>query len=125
MISSTTGGASVPVTSGNLLFHVIIDDFDRTFSMDGPGGPNGIRLHYEMMRTSREQKKKLRDFDLRTESQEAALAEMRAYFPDYTFLGSWTSASKMKLAQSQFQNRHLYPFHSLLNVFGGGRGTSE
>jgi hypothetical protein len=80
------------VISGNLLFHVIIDDFNRTFSMDGPGGPNGIRLHYELMRVSREQKKKLRDFDVRAESQEGALAEIRAILPDYTFLGSWAAA---------------------------------
>jgi hypothetical protein len=78
--------------SGNLLFHVVIDDINRTFSMDGPGGPNGVRLHYEMIRVSRAQKKKLRDFDVRAESQEAALAEMRANFPDYTFLGSWDAA---------------------------------
>ena len=46
------------------MFHVIIDDFNRVFSIDGPGGPNGIRLHHEMMQVTREQKKKLRDFDL-------------------------------------------------------------
>jgi hypothetical protein len=94
MSPSTTGSASIALTSGDLLFHVLIDDFNRTFSMDGPSGPNGIRLHYEMMRMSREQKKKLRDFDLRAESQEVALAEMRAHFPDYTFLGSWANAQE-------------------------------
>ena len=62
MIPSTTGSAAVPVTTGNLLFHVIVDDFNRTFSMDGPGGPNGIRLHYEMMRVARTQAKILGDF---------------------------------------------------------------
>jgi hypothetical protein len=92
MIPSNTGSASIPLTSGNLVFHVIIDDFNRNFSMDGPGDPNGIRLHYEIMRLSREQKTKLRDFDLRAESQKVALAEMRAHFPDYTFLGSWANA---------------------------------
>src|SRR6266481_1158270 len=76
MIPSTTGSAAVPVTTGNLLFHVIVDDFNRIFSMDGPGGPNGIRLHYEMMRVARTQAKILRDFDVRAESREAALAEM-------------------------------------------------
>jgi hypothetical protein len=89
MIPSNTGSASIPLTSGNLVFHVIIDDFNRTFSMDGPGDPNGIRLHYEIMRLSREQKTKLRDSDLRAESQKVALAEMRAHFPDYTF---WANA---------------------------------
>jgi hypothetical protein len=92
VIPSTTGSASVPLTSGKLVCHVIVDDFYRTFSVDGPGGPNGIRLHYEMMRMSREQKKKLRDFDLRGESQEAVMAEMRTHFPDYTFLGTWANA---------------------------------
>jgi hypothetical protein len=82
----------VPVTTGKLLFHVIVDNFNRAFSMDGPGGPNGIRLHYEMQRVAREQKKNLRDFDLKAESQEAALAEMKASFPNYTFLGSWAAA---------------------------------
>jgi hypothetical protein len=92
MIPSTTGSPAAPVITGNLLFHVIVDDFNRTFSLDGPGGPNGIRLHYEMMRVSREQKKKLHDFDVRAVSKEAALAEMKAYFSDYTFLGSWAAA---------------------------------
>jgi hypothetical protein len=92
MIPSTTGNAAVPVTTGNLLFHVIVDDFNRTFSMDGPGGPNGIRLHYEMMRVARTQAKILQDFDVRAESREAALAEMKAQFPDYIFLGSWAAA---------------------------------
>ena len=92
MIPSTTGSAAVSVTTGNLLFHVIVDDFNRTFSMDGPGGPNGIRLHYEMMRVARTQAKILRDFDVRAESREAALAEMKAQFPDYIFLGSWAAA---------------------------------
>src|SRR6266404_4741768 len=78
MIPSTTGSAAVPVTTGNLLFHVIVDDFNRTFSMDGPGGSNGIRLHYEMMRVARTQAKILRDFDVRAESREAALAEKTA-----------------------------------------------
>ncbi len=89
MIPSTTGSAAVPVTTGNLLFHVIVDDFNRTFSMDGPGGPNGIRLHYEMMRVARTQAKILRDFDVRAESREAALAEMKAQFPGFPITFFW------------------------------------
>jgi hypothetical protein len=54
-----------PTISGKLLFHVIVDDFHRTCSIDGPGGPNGVRLHYEMLQAARAEKKKLRDFDLR------------------------------------------------------------
>jgi hypothetical protein len=92
MIPSTTGSAALPVTTGNQLFHVIVDDFNRTLTMDRPAGPNGIRLHYEMMRVARTQAKILRDFDVRAESREAALAEMKAQFPDYIFLGSWAAA---------------------------------
>jgi hypothetical protein len=59
--------AAIP---GRLPFHVIVDDFHRTFSIDGPGGPNGVRLHYEMQQAARREKKKLRDFDLRAGSHE-------------------------------------------------------
>jgi hypothetical protein len=79
-------------TSGALIFHVIVDDFNRTFSIDGPEGPSGVRLHYEMQQVTRKQTKKLRDFDLRAESFEAVLAEIKSRFPDYTFLGTWTKA---------------------------------
>jgi hypothetical protein len=51
-----------------------------------------VRLHYEMLRVVREQNKKLRDFDIRAESREAALAEMKTRFPGYTFLGTWAEA---------------------------------
>jgi hypothetical protein len=60
--------------------------------MDGPEGPSGVRLHYEMLRVARWQKKKLRDFDLRAESRKAALVEMKLRFPNYTFLGTWAEA---------------------------------
>jgi hypothetical protein len=81
-----------PTISGKLLFHVIVDDFHRTFSIDGPGGPNGVRLHYEMRQVARAEKKMLRDFDLRADSHEAALAEMQNHFPGYQFLGTWASS---------------------------------
>jgi hypothetical protein len=51
-----------------------------------------VRLHYEMQQVIRQQNKKLRDFDLRAESFEAALAEIKTRFPDYTFLGTWVEA---------------------------------
>jgi len=82
----------VPAIWGRLLFHVIVDDFGRTFSMEDPRGPNGVRLHYEMRQVARNQKKRLRDFDIRTESREAALAEMKKSFPGYTFVGTWASS---------------------------------
>jgi hypothetical protein len=37
-------------------------------------------LHYEMLQAARAEKKKLRDFDLRMDSHEAALAEMQNHF---------------------------------------------
>ena len=37
---------------------------------------------------------KLRDFDLRAESFDAALAELKTHLPDYTFLGTWLEASR-------------------------------
>jgi hypothetical protein len=45
---TTSANAVLPAISGKLLFHVIVDDFHRRFSIDGSGGPNGVRLHYEM-----------------------------------------------------------------------------
>jgi hypothetical protein len=39
-IPTTSGNAPPPTISGKLLFHVIVDNFHRTFSIDGPGGPN-------------------------------------------------------------------------------------
>jgi hypothetical protein len=92
MIPTSSSNANVSVTSGSLAFHVIIDDFHRAFSIDGPEGPSGVRLHYEMRLVARVQAKKLRDFDLRAGSREAALAEMKTRFPDYTFLGTWAEA---------------------------------
>jgi hypothetical protein len=89
MIATSSRNAGMLLLSGRLSFHVIVDEFDSTFSMDGPEGPSGVRLHYEMLQVAREQKKKLRGFDLRAESREAALAEMETRFPDYTFLGTW------------------------------------
>ena len=97
MIRTSGRNASVPVLSGRLSFHVILDDFHWTFSMDGPEGPSGVRLHYEMLRVAREQKEKLRDFDVRAESHEAALAEMRMRFPNSTFLGTWAEARGTRL----------------------------
>jgi hypothetical protein len=83
-----------PTISGKLSFHVIVDDFHRTFSIDGPSGPNGVRLHYEMLQAGRIEKKKLRDFDLRADSHEAVLTEMHNGFPDYQFVGTWASYSE-------------------------------
>jgi hypothetical protein len=45
MIPTTSVNAVLPAISGKLLFHLIVDDIHRTFSIDGPGGPSGVRLH--------------------------------------------------------------------------------
>jgi len=42
-----------------------------------------------MLQAARAEKKKLRDFDLRADSHEAAFAEMQNHFPAYQFLGTW------------------------------------
>ena len=83
-------------TRGPLIFHVIVDDFNRAFSIDGPEGPSGVRLYYEMQQVIRKQTKKLRDFDLRAESFKAALAEIKTRFPEYTFLGTWAAHAREK-----------------------------
>jgi hypothetical protein len=95
MIPSTNSSRAVPPTTGTLRFHVIIDDINCAFSVDGPNGPNGVRLHYEMVQVAREQNRKLRDFDLWAESLGAALALIKNYFPASTFLGTWADAKKV------------------------------
>jgi hypothetical protein len=37
VIPATTGGRA-PITSGNITFHVVVDNVNRTSSMDGPDG---------------------------------------------------------------------------------------
>jgi len=76
------------------LFHVVVNDFDRTFSIDASDSINGIRLHYEMLRVAREQNKKFREFDIRAVSIEAAMAEVKARFLEYSFLGTWADAQR-------------------------------
>jgi hypothetical protein len=89
----TSNDQSVPSPGGGvLLFHIIVDDHKRIFSIDGSDGPNGVRLHYEMLLVCRAQScKKLRDFDLRCNSREEAIAQMQNYFSDYTAVGTWAS----------------------------------
>jgi hypothetical protein len=73
MIPTMTASAT-PLTSGKMVFHVIVGNFHHTFSLDGPGGPNGIRLHHKML-LSRAQNNNFRDFHIRADSPGAALAE--------------------------------------------------
>jgi hypothetical protein len=69
------------------LFHVVVNDFHRTFSIDASDSINGIRLHYEMLRFARE-------LDIRAASIEAAVAEVEKRFPEYSFLGTWADAQR-------------------------------
>jgi hypothetical protein len=36
-----------------MLFHIIVDEFHRAFTIDRPDGTNGMRLRVDMLRTSR------------------------------------------------------------------------
>ena len=78
-------------TAGKLSFHVVVDDFSRRYSIDGPGRPNGVRLHYEIQQITRSDKRRLRDFDVRAETPEEALATIQQYYPGYTFAGNSTA----------------------------------
>ena len=93
MIPTMTASAMPPISSGKMVFHVIVDNFNHTFSLDGPGGRNGVRLHHEMLFIARAQKNNFRDFDIRADSLEAAFVEIQQHSPGYTFLGTWTSSS--------------------------------
>jgi hypothetical protein len=78
-------------SAGKLSFHVVVDDFSRRYSIDGPDGPNGVRLHFEIQQIARSGKRRLRDFDVRAETPEEALATIRQYYPGYTFVGNSTA----------------------------------
>ena len=55
----------------------VVDHAQRTFTIDGPEGLSGVRLHLDMLQKSRTLRNKFSEFDLRTKSQEAVLEEMR------------------------------------------------
>jgi hypothetical protein len=88
MIPSSAGSAATPASSGTVLFHVVIDDFGRSYSMDGPE-TNAMCLHYEVLQAARQPNRKLREVDLRADTQEVALDIMKEHFPDYSFTGPW------------------------------------
>ena len=73
----------------NSAFHIIIDDGQRSFWIVGPGGLNGVRLHYEVVRYARNKNVKLREYDIFAPSQDAALAEVQQFLQDYKFIGAW------------------------------------
>ncbi len=95
MAPPTSDETICPAGYRNLLFHVIVDNVHFTFTIDGPDGLNGVRLHLEMLQASRTQSNKFRDFDLRLDTHEAVLSEMQKYFPGYRFVGTWTQSRTM------------------------------
>ena len=90
-LGARQSGVQGIIKGENLTFHVIVDHAEKTFSMDGPDGPNGIWLHLEMVRVARERGKTFRDFDMRAPSAEEALTEMQSYLPSYSFIGPWSA----------------------------------
>ena len=89
MIPTTSGNsAGGPAGTGAVLFHIVVDDFARTYSMDG-SETNAMRLHMEVMQAARNHTRKLRELDLRADSKEDALAMMQEHFPDYSHTGAW------------------------------------
>jgi hypothetical protein len=71
-----------------LSFHVAVDHASKSFWVNGPD-TNGIWLHYEMARVAGQKGIRLREFDMRASTQEAALFELQSYLSDYSFLGPW------------------------------------
>jgi hypothetical protein len=89
MIPTTSGNsAGGPAGEGTILFHVVVNDFARTYSLDGPE-TNAMRLHLEVMQAARNHERKLREIDLRANSKDAALALMQEHFPEYSHSGTW------------------------------------
>lgn len=86
------------MTIVNLVFHVAVDHAQKGFFINGPDGCNGVWLHYEMNRIGRERGNRLRDFDIRAPSQEAALLELQSFLPGYSFLGAWTPQERTRAA---------------------------
>lgn len=78
--------APTPQSEGSITFHVVVDDSNHVFCMEGPNS-NGVRLHYEMQKRARAGNARLRDFDFRTHSQDDAVAQIQSYYPNYKFLG--------------------------------------
>jgi len=79
-----------------ILFHIVVDNLQRTFTIDGPDGLNGVCLHLDMLRRSRSRtlSNRFSELYLRMDSHEAVLEEMRSSFPGYSFLGSWLSSQR-------------------------------
>lgn len=88
MIPTSAGNAAPSASASGLLFHLVIDDFRRSFSVDGPEA-NGMRMHYEVMQAARQPGRKLRELDLRSASLEGILEIMKEHFPGYEYSGAW------------------------------------
>lgn len=88
MIPTSSSSVSAPLTEGNIIFHVVVDFTNQSFSMDGPE-TNGIQLHYEVLKVARGLKNRFWEFDIRAGSPQQALADMQKYFPGHRFAGTW------------------------------------
>jgi hypothetical protein len=109
MNSNRRGLANIEVFAQNgngpSVFHIVVEDLGRTYTVDGPGGPSGLHLHFEMLQASRALKGRYRDFDVRFNSGEEVRSYMLKYFPGYTFSGSWACSR----AESFLSRRGLHP----------------
>jgi len=90
VIVTATSSAALPA---DMTFHVVVDHASRSFSVDGPGDLNGVRLHCEVLMAARSLRRRLWEFDIKAESHEHALVQMRDALGEYRFAGSWASAS--------------------------------
>ena len=71
----------------NVLAAGMVCELETTGQYDEDHEAAKLRRPYSFQ--ARAEKKRLRDFDLRADSHEAALAEMQNHFPAYQFLGTW------------------------------------
>ena len=85
MIPTSGDKSSVSPISGRLTFHIIIDHANRTFSMDSPDGPSGVRPHYEMLIVARNQNRKLSDFMSEQKPVKLRSRKYRRIFPTIHF----------------------------------------
>jgi hypothetical protein len=93
VIPTTTAVLSPPIAEGRFIFHAVIDSTGQSFSMDG-SETNGLRLHHEVLTAARELQFRFWECELRAGTKEQALADMRKYFPNHKYLGTWADARR-------------------------------
>jgi hypothetical protein len=93
MIPTTGADVAAPIADGHIAFHVVVDHTTQTFSIDGPDGANGIKLHFDVLQAARLLQRKFWKMDIRAKSWELALAEIQRSFPGYKCVGTWADAN--------------------------------